>query len=1148
MFFNKKNKKTTTDINSETQSTTALEPSNISAQEAEKKAEKIKKDKQSKKSKQHIIKKKKDKKEKKDEKQRRFKKRYILLLLLLIMITGVLVIRFAVFTNDKVENLIASILDNSIGRELEMSSFSYKLLATEIEIRDIVVYNSEQFDNKVNATIGRVYIRLSLASLLALKLNVIDISFEDINIYLFTDAAGNWNVPDIKASVKAPEPEPEPDKEPFDLTKLDFLKPKVDVDNIAIKNVNVFIDSTEYDHQNGMKAALKNFDFSLALHTKRFAISEVLEELSYLPDLYVLTFVEDLKLVTSISGDENVVVTSADESGNMTFSNSQIDLVSTFLLNFSLEYPKNEMLALNISADFPELEAKYEDKPLDDLGFSFNLDNEIDIETMSVWINDLSLDLFNDRVLAFKGHFLDLVYPDDIEIMLENERGSIDLTKVNRIANIVMPELGMNFSGEVIIDEISSKGSDKNLSNDISIILDNINLDMQGTIALRNLNITNTIKFNYKPESFFDDGISLQTYLTLDRAIVSGLPHVINTIVDLDVSAPLNGVMSISDALNDPSVKPNINIAINELSTKFNQASIDGHGVIRMNEPFNFTLNVVGFSLREMTDNFLRGSANVRLDLSGSLISALDVKTQATVNNFSYNMSGDISRQTTLRLNLNAFANLISQDVNIGLLDLALSNFFNLRATASLQGLGLKSGVLDISNIRIAPYSIKNWLSPNFASLLTSLRFEDDIFLKNRLSYTLNLPAQRASVVNRANINISDDKYPLEDLELIANADVSFGNNMYADIREFELSSKTNNFYVKAKGRAAADINKMDLSYEVKLDNKHMILPSDINIGGLLAISGSLKDSYARGKFESKDFFFGLGVRGNESMLLEGLNGGFNYNFDIIANRSGDAGSSASVSRYKALSQDKPNLFFDLFKLNINVPGLIDDAIRVTNFKAVFDISSHAVAMKDANASLYIGGEKRDSDFYASVKNGTAPKQGAISIPWLIFDMGNFSPNTFVYDMRILASDVNLKYLLPAENRDNVDEDKVLVNFTGDIAGVGISPLRSINVNTFFLGINKMSLEFSKFLVEMIKPMNPSIETVENIIRFGYDPSIIEFNVANNKLFTTFYFRDQNLDKVRQQKAQLLGFKDDRLRLEPILFSDVISYIESTMD
>ncbi len=1095
-----------------------------------------------------------DKKEKKENKKKKRKKIFLIILRIFLILFAVIIIaipivRFTALSNDKVHDIITSVLYNSLGRKVDISSFDYRITFTGIELRDVVIYNSEKFDNRENVRIGRIYIRLSLSSLLRLNVNIIDISLEDINVYLFTNEQGQWNVPDLKASVKVEEPEPEVDKEPFDLSKLDFLKLKVDVGNIAIKNFSVFIDSTEHDSEGGMKAALKNFNFALALHTKRFTISGLLEEVSYLPDLYVLSYVDKLQLKTSIDEDDNTFVTSTADSGNLVFNNQTIDIISTFLLNLNVEYPKDELLAVNISADFPELDAKYQGKPLDDLGFSFNLDNEIDIETMSVWIDDLSLYLFNDRVLGFRGHFLDLIYPDDIEIMLENERGRIDLAKVHKLATTVVPDLGMSVSGDIIIDEIKSKGNDRNLDNDIVILFDNINFALGRDIRLQNLNITNTIKFKYKPESFFDDGISLQTYLTLDRAIVGSLPHVIGTTLDVDILAPLNGAMSIGAAINDPSIKPNVNIAINEISTRFNEASINGSGIVRINEPFNLKINVSGFSLRNMTGNFLRGSANANIDLSGSLISALDIKTRATVNNFSYNMGGDISRQTSLALNLNAFANLISQDVNIRALDISLSSFFEMNTTANLKGLGLKSGVVDIKNIRVAPYSIKNWLSPNYASLLESIKLDDDIYLKNRLSYTLNMPAQRANVANRANINIADEKYPLEDLVLILNADVNFSKDMYANISQFELSSQTNNFYIKANGYAAADLNKMNLNYDIRFDDEYIALPSNINIGGLLSISGTLKDSYARGKFESKNFFFRIGTIGHESILLEGLNGGFNYNFDIIANRgTAGSGSGVSVNRYTALSSERPNLFFDLFKLNLNVAGIINDAVRITDFKGVFDINSHAIVLKDANASLYIGGERNDRHFYHTVAEGTAPKQGAISIPWLTFDMGTFAPSTFKYDMRILASDVNLKYLLPPENRDNIDEEKVLVNFTGDIAGVGVSPLRSINVNTFFLGINKMSLEFSKFLVEMIKPMNPSIEIVENIINFGYDPNVIEFNIANNKLFTTFYFRDQNLDKTRQQKAQLLGFKDDRLRLEPILFSDVISYIESIMD
>ena len=166
------------------------------------------------------------------------------------------------------------------------------------------------------------------------------------------------------------------------------------------------------------------------------------------------------------------------------------------------------------------------------------------------------------------------------------------------------------------------------------------------------------------------------------------------------------------------------------------------------------------------------------------------------------------------------------------------------------------------------------------------------------------------------------------------------------------------------------------------------------------------------------------------------------------------------------------------------------------------------------------------------------------SPPMYNVDLGSFDTSTIKYDMRMLASDINFKYLLPPENRDKINDEKLLVNLTADIAGVGISPLNNIRPTTFFVGISKMSTEFSKFLIEMIRPINPGISTVENIVQFGYDPNSVEFSISANKVFTTFYFRDQNLDKPNQQKQQLIAFEGDKFGLEPMPFSDVISYLE----
>ena len=1065
--------------------------------------------------------------DKKNKKKRKIKKRYILIFIFLLTLTALSVVRFTILTNQKVENIITSILKDSLGRDVEIASFKYSILFTHVEIEDIIIYNSDKFDNKENVLLDRIHIRLSIPSLFLLKIKIKDISFDGINIYIFTDKFGNWNIPDLKQT--EPPPPPDPDKKPFDLSSIDFLKFLIDIDNISIKNLNIFANSIEHDKDNGFDAILKNFNFEFAFTTKRFPISKML-------GVSAVDFIDELKLKMLMN-----------EADNINFKNAMANFKSNFLFALDINYPQDEKLAFDLDIDTGSSEANINNAKINNIQTSFHLHNTIDKDSISINLEELSFYLFNEKALGVSGYLNNVNSTNATDIFINNASGNIDLGKLNTLINIFLPSLGINTSGNIIIDDITLEGGNKSLNSYVTLLLDNVDFKMGETISLNNLNISNHVDFNYKSKNLMDNHVKLKTLLTMDNLDIGGLPSAINTVLDIDIDAPLSGITSISQALADENIKPNINININELTTKFNEADINGNGYIKINEPFELSLNVVGFALKDFTDDFLRGRANLDVLLSGMIMSAVDIDINGIINNFSYNMQGDVSRMAKANLTLDARANLITEEVKLNALNISLNDFLDIKAKADLKGLGLKGGVFDIEEMRIAPYSIKNWLSPNFASILNSIPFEDDIYINNILYYGLDLDNQKASITNRAEINILDDKYPLNDLVLKLNSDVNFSKDISANIREFELSSETNNFHVKANGFATPNINDMNVFYDIVFDNEKIMLPASISVGGLLSLTGNLKDSIASGKFKSEDFFFRLGDTEESEMLLEDLNGDFDYHFDIIANRYGKD-DNLTMSRYTPLTHQEPNISFKQFKLNLNIPGIINDAIRVLDFSAVFDINSHAIAMKDGNASLYIGGERSDIDFFDSVEKGTSPKRGAISIPWFIFDIGDFTTTTFKYDMRILASDINLKYLLPPEGRENIDEEKVLVNFTGDIAGVGIMPLRSINISTFFLGINKMSLEFSKFLVEMIKPLNPSIEAVENIIRFGYDPNVIEFSIANNKLFTTFYFRDQNLDKKRQQKAQLVGFKDDRLRLEPILFSDVISYIESIMN
>ena len=125
----------------------------------------------------------------------------------------------------------------------------------------------------------------------------------------------------------------------------------------------------------------------------------------------------------------------------------------------------------------------------------------------------------------------------------------------------------------------------------------------------------------------------------------------------------------------------------------------------------------------------------------------------------------------------------------------------------------------------------------------------------------------------------------------------------------------------------------------------------------------------------------------------------------------------------------------------MKIPPFVDDSIRIRDFSSSIKVQGHGVTIQDLKSSLYIGGEKFDDNlFLASISNNTAPRRGAIHAPWINVDLGSFNTSTIKYDMRVLASDINFKYLLTPENREKINDEKLLVNLTADVAGVGISP------------------------------------------------------------------------------------------------------------
>ncbi len=1061
------------------------------------------------------------------KKKRKFKKRYIFLIFIFILTAGIIGARIY-FNNERVKNLIENIVYSSTNRKLEIGDFKYALLSPKIEMSNIILYNSDNFNNEENIKIDNFKLKFSLFSLFFFKLHIKDLTVDNLYVYMFTDESGNWNLPDLPPSKPKKE---DTNKEPFDMSKLDFLKLKAEIENIRINNLAFKADSKSFitnNPNNGLTASLSNYNLHLDMHTKRFALSQVMgvRAPEILKDIYLKSFIKS----------------------SLAYNDRSIFFNDNPLFNLDISYPNSEDSSKNkdeivIIFDFEidEPNFSYNGIKRDDMQFAAHLLARYNIKTQSVSIENMSSELLNDEILKTVVS-ANQIFSRNIGINLDTLYARLNLNKINTLIPMFLPSLGIKMGGMVNIDADKSSGTINNLTNTINIALDKINMSMGNTIDINNLNSKTKLSFTFNPDNISSEDIKLEHKTTIDRVTAINKYRFSSTDLTLRVLSSLNGALAVAPAIIDSNKKSDTVVYIDNISSKYINSNIKVDGAVKFDEPTDLNIEVSALPIAHFTGGLARGSLNLNINIFGEMINNINAKVNGIINNFSYNLNGEVSSTADAKLNVNANADLLSQNIKVNQLNLDLDNFLNFRSNLDLEGMGLKGGFVNISSLRIAPYAMKNWLSVKFAEILDALPFEDDIKMTSALGYNLSLEDTFASVTNFSTFYVTEKQYKLQDVTMKVDADVNFGENLYADIREFNLQSPTNKLKVYVNGYFTPTIKNADLNYDIGLDTDSLYLPFGIEIGGLFNINGNLKNNRADGIFKTDEFFANMDLPDKMSLLLDGLTSNIDYHFDLTPTQNE---VSATAARYTPLVSQIPNIFFRQLRVYLKVPPFIDDSIRIRDFSSSVKVQGHGITIQDLKSSLYIGGEKFDDNlFLASIQNNTAPRRGAIHLPWINIDLGSFNTSSIKYDMRVLASDINFKYLLPPENREKINDEKLLVNLTADIAGVGISPLNNIKPTTFFVGISKMSTEFSKFLIEMIRPINPGISTVENIVQFGYDPNSVEFSISANKVFTTFYFRDQNLDKPNQQKQQLIAFEGDKFGLEPMPFSDVISYLE----
>ena len=1053
--------------------------------------------------------------------KRKFKKRYIPLIILIVLIFAIIGARIY-FNNERVKNLIENIVYSSTNRKLKIGDFKYSILFPNIQINEAILYNSTNFNEAQNISMDNLRLRFSLFSLFLLKLNIKEFSIDNLYIDMFTDESGNWNLPDLPPS----EPKiKDTNKAPFDFHKLDFLKFKANIENIRINNLSFKADSLSHitnQTNNGIIASLSNFNLHLDVRTKRFPLSKAIS-------VYAPEILKDIDIKSFISD-------------SLTYNDRKTSFKDNPLFNLNIDNSNNEdeiLVKFDFEIDKPDF--KYNGIKKEDMQAAFNLQTIYNITNQSVYVDNISSELLNDEILRIIVSATE-IFSENIGINLDTFYAKIDLQKVNSLTSIFLPSLGLNMSGLINANAEKSAGTINSINNNLDLSLEKINLSMPNLIAVNNLNSLTKINYDYNKNKTSSEDIKINHRTTIDRVFALNKYMINKTDLSLRAVSSLNGILGVAPAISNPEKKSDTVVYVDNISTKYINSDIAVKGEVKFDEPTDLNINIKSLPLANLSGGIARGSLNADLNVFGNLINDIDATLNGIVNNFSYNLSGEVSSTAKAKLKLLANADLLSQTIKVSELNLDLDNFLNFKSYLDLEGMGLKKGFVNIHTLRIAPYSMKRWLSPKFSELLDNMPFDDDVRMTSALGYNLSLDDTFASFTNYSTFYATEEQYKLQDIFLQADADVNFGENLHANIRKFNLESPTNNLKVSLDGYFTPVIKNADLNYEIGLDTENLYLPFGMEIGGLLSLIGNLKNNIANGDLIADDFFVNMDSADKMSIVLRGLKSDIDYNFDLTPTQNQVVSTAA---RYTPLVSEIPNLFFEQLRVYLKIAPFIDDSIRITDFSSAVKVQGHGITIQDLKSSLYIGGEKFDNDlFLQSISNGTAPRRGAIHLPWFNLDLGSFNASSIKYDMRILASDINFKYLLSPENRSRIDDEKLLVNLTGDISGIGISPLSSIKPATFFVGISKMSTEFSKFLIEMIRPINPGISTVENIVQFGYDANAVEVSISANKVFTTFYFRDQNLDKVSQQKQQLIAFEGDKFGLEPMPFSDVISYLE----
>ncbi|MBN1898344.1 MAG: hypothetical protein JW827_06175 [Spirochaetes bacterium] len=333
------------------------------------------------------------------------------ILAFLLLFTAAAVIYKIYVTRDFVRQQAITFFKTSFNRDISLSVKRISLFRG-IEIEDLVIYNTPQFNKSKFIEIKRLRIRYNILWLALFKIKIKEISLIQPRVYLQYDAdEGVWNYSDLAGPPGKKQPEPEKKPGP--------IKISLDMKKFEIRDLSVRIASDQF-------ILLKGLNIQSRVK---------LDEPS-------LKGIRRLFLDINTTGDKNLVYQKENLKLNIPLDLKMgIDIRSRKEARADIRYVLKDQIV--------EMNKKIINIP--DIKFVFNCG--IFLDEGMIKLDRISLDVNKNTIINLSGSVFDIEKVPRID--LSSKSNEFNMASLNDLAKIFLEDPGLRTSGKFKISQMA---------------------------------------------------------------------------------------------------------------------------------------------------------------------------------------------------------------------------------------------------------------------------------------------------------------------------------------------------------------------------------------------------------------------------------------------------------------------------------------------------------------------------------------------------------------------------------------------------------------------------------------------------------------------------------------------------------------------